>query len=161
MKKANLTIILVIVNCILLISPAVNVYNNYTQKGSLVTVEEKNDPMVGLINSERAKFNLTKLKENPMLDKSATAKACDMNEHNYFSHTDDTGQLSWHLMTEAGYKIETVGENLAKDYTDDTKAMIDLMNSPTHKANLTDPRFSEVGIGRCGHYIVQHFGSNK
>jgi uncharacterized protein YkwD len=35
------------------------------------------------------------------------------------------------------------------------------MDSPTHKANILNPEFTEVGIAEAGDYRVQLFGSRE
>ena len=51
------------------------------------------------------------------------------------------------------------GENLVKDFTSTQQAHDALMKSPTHKANVLNPRFTKIGVGKsCGIY-VQLFAS--
>lgn len=40
------------------------------------------------------------------------------------------------------------GENLAKDFDSPAEIQKAWLNSPTHKANVVDPRFSKMGIGQ-------------
>lgn len=114
--------------------------------------------MVGLINIEREREGLKPLKENKILDKTAELKACDMLSGNYFAHEDLKGQKSWHLFKENGYDYQYAGENLADNYGV-FESMRLFMKSPAHRENIMMPEYKEVGVGTCGGYTVQHFGS--
>lgn len=114
--------------------------------------------MVGMVNSEREKAGLPDLKENPILDKTAELKACDMLRNNYFAHEDLHGESSWHLFTENGYYYQHAGENLARN-NNVFEDMRQLMESPTHRENILRSDYKDIGIGKCGQYTVQHFGS--
>jgi len=49
------------------------------------------------------------------------------------------------------YPTPYQGENLAIGFSSDKAVQLAWENSPTHRANITDPRFTEVGVGRaCG-----------
>ena len=115
------------------------------------------DSMVDKINTERMFYGREALTENPKLDASATNKACDLRDKGYWAHTSPDGIEPWKFFYDAGYTYAYAGENLVKNLDDDT-AMTRLMNSQTHKENILSPKFKEVGIGRCGQFIVQHFG---
>jgi len=117
-----------------------------------------NDPVTNLINYEREKEELQLLEENEMLITSATVKACDIRDEGYFAHTAPNGETPWDLIKEAGYVYAFAGENLARGFLTDTLAMEGLMNSLEHRKNIMSIEYKEVGIGRCGDIIVQHFG---
>ena len=116
------------------------------------------DDMIGLINKERAVENLEPLVQNEILKKTATIKACDMRDNNYFAHDNLQGEESWYLFKENGYSYSIAGENLIKDFDSESDAMVALMNSEKHRDNIMHTRYTEVGIGKCGIYTVQHFG---
>ena len=114
--------------------------------------------MLQLINVERVKDGDQPLTVNQDLVESATAKACDMRDKEYFDHKDPQGNAPWHFFKEAGYIYEVAGENLAIGYDNPVEAMNALMNSPKHRDNILGDDYTEVGIGYCGDYTVQHFG---
>jgi len=118
------------------------------------------DPMVALVNEERSKENVSMLSQNYSLNSSAKMKACDLEKRDYWSHVDPDGNSSWYLFLESGYNYLYAGENLARD-CEDSRCIELLMESPEHKKNILDTRFKEVGIGRCGIYMVQHFGAKS
>jgi uncharacterized protein YkwD len=117
--------------------------------------------MIVLINQERAEVGVKPLKENQQLTTSATRKACDMLALNYFNHYSPTGKSPWAFFEEVDYNFRHAGENLARDFETISGAMIALMDSPSHQANIVSRRFKEVGVGHCGRYIVQHFGTKR
>ena len=98
-------------------------------------------------NASRAASGASALAYNPILEKAATMKAHDMAEKGYFAHTSPAGVTPWHWLDEAGYQFETAGENLAVNYFDSKDVAEAWMNSPTHRANILNPAFSEIGIG--------------
>lgn len=118
-------------------------------------------------NSVRQKSGLPALKYNPTLSQSATAKADDMFKSNYWSHNSPQGKTPWDFFKSSGYEYSIAGENLAKDFYDTETMMRAWMNSPTHKANIVNSKYQEIGIGvRNGilngiktTLVVQHFGT--
>lgn len=112
-----------------------------------------------LVNSVRSQEGLAPLSLDKDLEESATAKACDMRDRGYFEHVDPDGNTPWHFFTEAGYVYDYAGENLAIGYTNPMETMEGWMNSPKHRDNILDPNYTEIGIGFCGDYTVQHFAA--
>ncbi len=106
--------------------------------------------IVSLINKVRK----TPLKISPFLTRSATIRACDMFEKQLWSHDGYTNYL-WG----AGYKGTDVGENLARHFDGDEIVYRAWMASPAHNEVMTYEKFKYVGIGRCGDYVVAHFGT--
>lgn len=53
-----------------------------------------------------------------------------------------------------GMHYQMAGENLAKGFSSVKKAHEALMKSPTHKANILQKEYKEVGVGEsCGIYV--------
>ena len=50
---------------------------------------------------------------NPILLSIARAHSQDMNDRNYFDHTDPNGTTAFQRMTNAGYEFTSAGENIA------------------------------------------------
>ncbi|MBA3758522.1 CAP domain-containing protein [Candidatus Saccharibacteria bacterium] len=98
-------------------------------------------------NSERASNGQASLALNQQLNSAAQAKANDMVARNYWSHNTPDGQEPWVFVNNAGYKYLKAGENLAYGFNDSSSTVTGWMNSPTHKANMLDSAFSEVGFG--------------
>lgn len=124
--------------------------------------------IIALTNAERQKAGLETLVENEKLTTAAISKANDMFEGDYWAHYSPTGKSPWVFITGAGYKYIYAGENLARDF-DEAKSVVSAwMRSPTHRANLLDSNFKEIGVavsdgkigGRDGILVVQMFGSS-
>ncbi len=115
--------------------------------------------MVALVNAQRVEQGLPQLVEHEALRKSATAKACDMVNREYFGHRDPEGREAWHFFEEKGFEYVFAGENLIESFVGDEAAMAELMASPEHRANILSPNYTHVGVGRCDEITVQHFGT--
>lgn len=112
------------------------------------------------INAERKARKLEELKFNLKLESAAKAKACDMRDHHYFSHKDLYGNWSWHLFIENQYAYVAAGENLSIDISD-INITYRFMISPTHKENILNPQYKDIGIFRCGTYVAVEFGATN
>lgn len=125
---------------------------------------------VGVIaqtNDQRALFGRKTLKENKLLDAVATAKVKDMFAGQYFEHISPLGKGPADLAGEAGYVYISIGENLALgNYANDAALVEAWMNSPGHKANILNSKFTEIGVavlkgtfeGKTTWLAVQEFG---
>ena len=118
-------------------------------------------------NTERQKLGLPLLHFNSTLSVSATNKAKDMFANNYWAHTTPAGKLPWDFFKEQKYVYTVAGENLAKDFYDNDSVMKAWMKSPTHRDNIVNPKYKEIGIGVVNGtlngvkttLVVQHFGT--
>ncbi len=123
--------------------------------------------LVDLANADRSSQSVGTLTVNPILVAAAQAKADDMAKYSYFAHVSPQGVEPWHWFKEAGYAFDYAGENLAVDFSDSSDVNSAWMNSPTHRQNLLDPHFTEIGIATAqgslnGHtttFVVQEFGT--
>ncbi len=125
--------------------------------------------LVDFANQDRAELALPELNVNPVLTAAAQAKANDMAAKGYFAHTSPEGLDSWHWFKEAGYDYQYAGENLAVNFSDSGDVEKAWMNSPTHRDNIVNPKYTEIGIavatgtyqGRGAVFAVQMFGRQK
>lgn len=93
-----------------------------------------------LINLVRA----TPVVETPLLDQRAQIRAEYLCAHHQWSHD------GW-LDSFKGLKYKGAGENLSKGFTNELDEFNAYMASPTHKANILNSRFTQVGFGHaCG-----------
>lgn len=122
--------------------------------------------LVDLANRNRSTESLGTLTVNPVLEKAAQMKADDMARNGYFSHNSPAGITPWHWFREAGYQYVFAGENLAVNFADSEAVDKAWMNSPTHRANIMNGRYTEIGIatargmykGKETTFVVQLFG---
>lgn len=96
-------------------------------------------------NHERILNGLSPLRENPMLSAAAQAKAQDMFEKGYWAHFGPNGETPWQFILAQGYEYEYAGENLAKSFLDSKSVVVAWMNSPTHRDNILNNHYSDVG----------------
>lgn len=110
--------------------------------GSQITVPQ----VLTKINEQRTQQQLPSLTLDDQLSQAAAAKAQDMFAHQYWAHTSPSGQEPWDFIKSSGYHYSVAGENLAKNFTQ-TDTMVEAwMNSPTHKANIVSPNYTQTGI---------------
>lgn len=123
--------------------------------------------VIRLTNVQRTENGLNPLTENTTLDAAALAKGNDMLAKGYWAHFAPDGTSPWSFFLKFGYKYNYAGENLARDFGDASSAVTAWMNSPSHRENILNPNYREIGIGVVeGNLagvdttiIVQFFGS--
>lgn len=98
-------------------------------------------------NSNRSANGQASLALNAQLNSAAQAKANDMVARDYWSHNTPDGQEPWVFVDNAGYKYLKAGENLAYGFNDSDSTVTGWMNSPSHRSNMLDSAFTEVGFG--------------
>ncbi len=103
--------------------------------------------VIRLTNEQRAANGLGALTENSSLDGAALAKGQDMLAKDYWAHFAPDGTSPWSFFLKFGYKYRYAGENLARDFSDAGSAVAAWMNSPTHRENILNSNYKEIGIG--------------
>jgi uncharacterized protein YkwD len=98
-------------------------------------------------NTQRANNGQGSLSLNQRLVSAAQSKADDMIARNYWSHNTPDGKEPWIFVDNAGYKYTKAGEILAYGFVNSEDTVVGWMNSPSHKANMLDSAFQEVGFG--------------
>lgn len=104
------------------------------------------EKIVALTNAEREKLGLSQLQVSPLLSEAAERKAADMFAFDYWAHISPSGRTPWSFFKEVGYSYTVAGENLAKDFSNPDSVVQAWMKSPTHKDNIVDGRFSDIGV---------------
>lgn len=123
--------------------------------------------VVNLTNERRSEGNISTLIRNPVLDRAAKLKAEDMANRNYFAHHSPDGLSPWHWFGEVDYSFAHAGENLAVHFSDSEAVVEAWMASPTHKANIINQNYTEIGVatakgslaGQPTVFVVQMFGT--
>jgi hypothetical protein len=145
------------------ISSAILNYRHILGFSSTISV----DGVIAGTNAQRTKLGLQSVTYNPVLSLAAEAKAKDMFEHQYWAHYSPAGKTPWDFMKNSGYRYVVAGENLARDFLDTDDMVSAWMNSPTHRDNLVNPRYQDIGVavvngtlnGTETTLVVQMFGS--
>ena len=117
-------------------------------------------------NSQREKYGLPPLVENPRLNVSAELKVEDMFENQYFAHFSPSGEGVGDWTEIVGYEFIAIGENLALGNFQNDEALVQgWMDSSGHRANILNPSYQEIGVavqkgqfeGKTTWLAVQHF----
>jgi uncharacterized protein YkwD len=103
--------------------------------------------VVNLTNQKRAEAGLSALSLNQTLSNAAYVKGADMISKDYWAHVSPDGTQPWAFFKNAGYRYRYAGENLARDFSNATEAVNAWMNSPTHRDNILNSKYKEIGIG--------------
>lgn len=103
--------------------------------------------VIRLTNEQRKAQGFAPLSENSILDSAALAKGNDMLAKGYWAHFAPDGTAPWSFFSKFGYSYRYAGENLARDFTSADATVNGWMNSPTHKQNILNPNYKEIGIG--------------
>lgn len=135
---------------------------NYA-KASEITSEN----IIKLVNQSRENNNLSPLVKNEKLKEIAQSKVNDMIEKNYFAHTSPSGIVPWYWYQKEGYDYKYAGENLAINFLTSEEEHQAWMNSVTHRKNILNPEFQEIGVavaagdinGQTSMIAVQEFGT--
>lgn len=114
------------------------------QPSNGLSVEEQR--MFDLLNQARVNAGLRPLTLDMRLVELARKKSQDMVINNYFDHVSPTYGDPFQMMRNAGITYMAAGENLAGAPNAD-QAHRALMNSPGHRANILNQRYTRVGIG--------------
>lgn len=110
------------------------------------------------VNAERAKYGAAPLVEDPRLDQSAQAKACDERDNNYFGHVDKSGKHGYQLAEEALGMPGKYGENITQPTpVTTTQSMYNWNNSKLHHDAMVSTSATLTGFGVCGGDVVEHF----
>jgi len=128
-----------------------------------ITIEK----LLEYTNEERTSKQLPLLSLNTQLTRAAQLKAENMFQKDYWAHFAPDGATPWDFIKKAGYSYEYAGENLAKNFLFSKNVINAWMGSPTHRENLLQKNFSEVGFaivngvlnGEETTLVVQMFGS--
>ena len=132
-----------------------------------LTAEVYSSVLVDLTNSARKENAMHPLTVSKTLEQVASLKAQDMAAKSYFAHTSPEGLTPWHWFDQAGYKFIYAGENLAVNFDETKDVEAALLASPTHRANILDKNFTEIGIatypgiykGMKTTFVVESFGT--
>lgn len=146
-------------------------FNLILVKQSSLFADISAQKIFSLTNEIRQEYGLATVTENTLLNQAAQYKAQDMLQNSYFSHYSPIGISPWYWIEKSGYDYYYAGENLAMNFLDSEEVVRGWFNSPTHKDNLLNANYQEMGIavisgdfnneGINRILVVQLFGSTK
>ena len=139
--------VIAVVTFSMLFSPVNPVYK-VAQPATLAYATEMGaSSLLAATNAQRADNGLGPLTLNTKLNASAQAKANDMVSRDYWNHNTPDGKEPWVFFDAAGYVYQKAGENLANSFSTSQATVIGWMDSPSHRANILDTSYTEVGFG--------------
>lgn len=123
---------------------AADTVNVKTCTGGKIALKADEKRMLDLHNQKRRSQELRRLCVHPALQRAARDHSQDMIRNDYFAHGNVGKRLKRH-----GYNWSRYGENIAPDpgSPSPNPTFDTWMGSPTHRDNILDRRFREVGIG--------------
>lgn len=127
--------------------PEVEIPNTGGDEGS----EEGNtnlsyaEQIVNLVNEERAKNGLSSVALDYSIEAAAMIRAREI--QNSFSHTRPDGRSFSTALKEQGVSYIGSGENIAWGQNSPEEVMRGWMNSPGHRANILNSKFTKMGVG--------------
>lgn len=114
-------------------------------RGGGQTLSDYASEVVRLVNRERAAQGLSALTADPAVASAAQVRAREQEQS--FSHTRPNGQSAFTALSEANAGYRGAGENIAMGQTTPAQVMTDWMNSPGHRSNILNSRFTKIGVG--------------
>lgn len=113
-------------------------------------IEQIERALLDQVNADRTAHGLAPLLPDPEIVAVARTRAAAQTSLPALSHYDASGKVAIQGML-AGTTYNLAGENLARLRADDAQAAqqaeVALMNSPTHRKNILEPRFNRLAIG--------------
>ncbi|HRY82778.1 MAG TPA: CAP domain-containing protein [Candidatus Moranbacteria bacterium] len=133
----------------------------------IIASEITPDKVIKLVNIAREKEGLEPLIQSDTLMRVAGDKLNDMIDNNYFAHTSPTGKTPWSWFEKENYDYKYAGENLAINYESAEEQQAAWMKSPTHRKNILNPNYKEIGVafgageikGDMSLIAIQEFGT--
>ena len=103
-----------------------------------------------LVNAERAKRGLSRLRRSRSLASGVRRHARDMSRRNYFAHRSPAGSSSRMRARRSGYRYAILAENLgfgARTWGTPAGIIRQWLQSPGHRRAMLDGRFRDLGVG--------------
>lgn len=101
--------------------------------------------IIALTNAARQSHQLPPLHPDPLLTQAAQHKAAAMLAAHSWSHNTPT-QTPWEFLDAVGYRYQTAGENLARNFTNSQDVVQAWLDSPAHRSNLLNPEYTQIGV---------------
>jgi len=146
-SKERLVVKRVIKLVLLVVLFSVLISLSYATRRSISSAQAVDSPLITITNQDRIALGLAPLMPNIKLSAAAQAKAEDIFAVQYFDHYSPTGKSPWDFILESDYDYHRAGENLAIGFNDFESAEVAWLNSPSHRANILNTNFNDMGIG--------------
>jgi uncharacterized protein YkwD len=117
-----------------------------------MTASQAEDRMLELLAAARTEAHVAPLTVDADLSALARSHSEDMAEHGFVGHVSQTTGTTEDRFRSANIHVPLLGENVAQGQSPEA-ASASLMESPAHRANMIEPRFTHVGIGVSVRYL--------
>jgi len=103
---------------------------------------------LNLVNEARTSRGLSALQLDEDLCAAAEVRAEEVLRR--FSHTRPDGTSCFTVLRDFGIGYRVCGENIAKGFKDAQSVVNAWMNSSGHRANILNPNYTHMGVGKSG-----------
>jgi len=107
------------------------------------------------VNEHRAANGRSALQLDATLSAAADVRAKEVLTR--FSHTRPNGTSCFTVLREFNISYNVCGENIAKGFSDARSVVNAWMNSSGHRANILNPNYKFMGVGKSGSGWCQLF----
>lgn len=113
------------------------------------------EEFIRLLNGRRSRMGCPELKWDDRAASVAKSHSRDMARRNYFSHINPEGKDSFDRLRASHVRYSLAGENIAAGVKSGQGAYELWLNSPDHRENMLDCRFTHQGVGKVGNRWTQ------
>ncbi len=121
-----------------------------TDDGPPAGIDAEIVELVDLVNARRTEAGCGDLAWHAAVAEVARAHSQDMQDRNFFSHTNPDGDDPFERLAAAGIGFAAAGENLAMGTGDGGQAFQLWMDSSGHRANIENCAYTHHGVGLVG-----------
>jgi len=125
----------------------------YQYLGGILEFERE---VLRLVNIERQNNGLNQLTMNTSVAMAARFKSQEMSNLNYFSHESPV-YGAFNMIARDVFDVDIWSENIASGQRSPQEVMAGWMNSPGHRANILNTRWTEMGVGFYNNLWTQKF----
>lgn len=126
-------------------------YSSTLTSNTTAAVNNIENSLFNALNTVRSQYGIGPLNLNPSLSNIARSRSADMLSRNYFSHTTPDGKNIFNILNENFFNWQIAGENIYQCSPAEIGSESAILNtwlaSPSHRANLLNGAFRQVGIG--------------
>lgn len=132
--------------------PAVNINDQSAlleaAKRNTVNYSQYANKVLNLVNAHRAAEGVPALVLDENLCNAANMRSIEMDYGNYFEHARKDGSSCFSVLGQCGItSFRTCGENIAAGQRSPSEVVESWYNSPGHKANMLNAKFTRMGLG--------------
>jgi uncharacterized protein YkwD len=117
------------------------------QTAKIADLEAVRGAILEAVNAARRAERLRPLTLDQRLNTAAQRHAEDMRDRRFYGHQTPEGTQPRQRVQAASYPVQAVGENIAEGQFTVDEVMNGWLQSPGHRKNILEPRFTHLGVG--------------